>query len=233
MNHGKETKPDLTLKEELKRLLPGPRVQVAWLVLAAVISCGFTGRRSGTWSVTWWAQEDYQHGFFVPIFALFLLWLRRDMIGRFSGRGSLVGIAVLRRVGGDAVDGGLLQLRHACPNCRCFRFSRAWRLFVGGWQGLRWAWPAILFLFFMMPLPGDVQGMASQQLQTLATRISVFVIQTLGIPAVAQGNVIQLTEQALGSGAGVQRAADDDAVLRHLHRRGVRVAQAACGSGWS
>jgi exosortase len=68
---------------------------------------------------------------------------------------------------------------------------------VGGWQGLRWAWPAVLFLFFMIPLPGAVQGVASQQLQAVATRLSVFVIQTLGIPAVAQGNVIQLTEQPL------------------------------------
>jgi exosortase len=68
---------------------------------------------------------------------------------------------------------------------------------VGGWQGLLWAWPAVMFLFFMMPLPGAVQGLASEQLQYLATHVSTYVIQTLGIAAVAQGNVIQLAERPL------------------------------------
>ena len=65
-------------------------------------------------------------------------------------------------------------------------------LLVGGWQGFRWAWPAILFLVFMLPLPGAVQGMARLQMQTLATRLSVFIIQTLGIASMAQGHRIEI-----------------------------------------
>jgi exosortase len=42
-------------------------------------------------------------------------------------------------------------------------------------------------------MPGDVQGLISQQLQWIATRVSVFVVQTLGIPAMAVGHWIQLT----------------------------------------
>ena len=37
----------------------------------------------------------------------------------------------------------------------------------------------------MIPLPAAVQGLASEQLQDVATRISTFVIQTLGIAAAA------------------------------------------------
>ncbi len=190
-----ETRTNLTIKEDLKRLLPGPRVLLGWLVLAGVFVLFY--RSSIRYLVqTWWTQEDYQHGFFVPIFALVLLWLRRDMIVPFSGRGSwwglpLFGLWAAMRWTAVYFNYGTL------PELSMIPFFVGVAIFVGGWPGLRWAWPAILFLFFMIPLPGAVQGMASQQLQALATRLSIFVIQTLGIPAVAQGNVIQLTEQTL------------------------------------
>ena len=41
----------------------------------------------------------------------------------------------------------------------------------------------------MLPLPGDIQGWLSQQLQGIATKMSVFVVQTLGIPAMAVGTL--------------------------------------------
>jgi len=71
-------------------------------------------------------------------------------------------------------------------------------LIIGGWRALRWAWPSIAFLVFMIPLPGALASALRQPLQTLGTHMSVFVIQTLGIPAIAQGNVIVLTEGELG-----------------------------------
>jgi len=70
-------------------------------------------------------------------------------------------------------------------------------MFVGGWRAMRWAWPAVLFLVFMVPLPGMVSGLSAQTLQLIGTKTSVFAIQTLGIPAVAQGNVIHLETKPL------------------------------------
>lgn len=180
--------------EELKRLLPGRPVQIAWLAVAVVFLWFY-------WSSIqylvrqWYAQEDYQHGFFVPIFALFLLWHRRAMIPS-AAQGSLWGLllfglwAVIRWVALYFNYGTLSELS-------MLPFFAGVAIFVGGWQGLLWSWPAILFLFFMIPLPALVQGLASEQLQNVATRISTYVIQTLGIAAVAQGNVIQLSEKPL------------------------------------
>ena len=191
----KTTTKNTSLKEELKRLLPQPKVQAGWLALAAVFAWFY-------WSSlqylvdTWWKQEDYQHGFVVPIFAVFLLWIRRDMIPSFGGRGSLWGLALFglwaaMRWTSVYFNYGTL------PELSMLPFFAGTAIFVGGWQGLLWAWPAILFLFFMMPLPGAVQGLASEQLQKIATQLSTFVIQTIGIAAVAQGNVIQLAERPL------------------------------------
>jgi exosortase len=184
------------LKEELKQLLPAPWVQVAWLVLGAVF-VAFYWSSFASMAHTWWIQEDYQHGFFVPIFALVLLWVRRDMIMTpLTRRGSwwalpIFGFWAAMRWTAVYFNYGSL------PELSILPFVAAVAVFVGGWQGLRWAWPAILFLFFMIPLPGSVQGLASEWLQAQATRLSVYVIQTLGIPAVAQGNVIQLADHPL------------------------------------
>ena len=192
-----QTEPEKTpgVKEELKRLLPETKVQVAWLVLAGVFVWFY-------WSSfhdllrAWMTSEDYQHGFIVPVFAVALLWIRRDMVPQLGGSGSwwglpLFGVWAVMRWTAVYFNYGSL------PELSMLPFFAGTALFVGGWQGLLWAWPAIIFLFFMIPLPGAVQGMASEQLQAIATRLSTFIIQTCGIAAISQGNVIQLTERPL------------------------------------
>jgi exosortase len=184
-----------TVLQELKGLLPERKAQIAWLVLAGVF-VWFYWSSLETLLEAWYKTEDYQHGFVVPIFSIALLWLRRDMIPKSLGRGHLWGLAffvlwaVMRWTAVYFNYGSL-------PELSMLPFFAGVALFVGGWQGLNWAWPSIFFLFFMIPLPGAVQGLASEQLQRIATYISTFVIQTLGIAAVAQGNVIQLAERPL------------------------------------
>jgi exosortase len=69
---------------------------------------------------------------------------------------------------------------------------------LGGWACLRWAWPAVAFLFFMIPLPFSASIAMAEPLQLVATEASTFLLQTLGLPAVAEGNVILLNEVELG-----------------------------------
>lgn len=71
-------------------------------------------------------------------------------------------------------------------------------LVFGGRQAIRWSWPAIAFLAFMIPLPGFISGILSHPLQRVATISSVYVLQTIGISAIDQGNVIWLTEGKIG-----------------------------------
>ncbi len=184
-----------SFSEEMQRLLPGPKVMAAWLALAVVFVWFYWSSIEKLIRI-WYSEEDYQHGFFVPIFALALLWLRREMIIPFQGRGSWWG-APFFALWAVMLWAAVYFRFESLPEMSMIPFFAGLALFVGGWQGLRWAWPAVVFLIFMIPLPGAVQGFASQELQRLATRLSVFVIQTLGIAAVAQGNVIQLTDKPL------------------------------------
>jgi exosortase len=71
-------------------------------------------------------------------------------------------------------------------------------LMLGGRAAWRWAWPAVGFLIFMIPLPYRAEVSLAGPLQRLATISSTFLLQTVGLPAVAEGNVILLTEARIG-----------------------------------
>ncbi len=67
-------------------------------------------------------------------------------------------------------------------------------LFVGGTRALRWALPSILFLIFMIPMPGAISDLLAQPLQHIATSSTIYLLQVLGIPATPEGNIIVLTD---------------------------------------
>ena len=171
---------------ELEDLMPDTQALVAWLALLAVTVFVYWGSICHLVHI-WAGNDDYQHGFFVLPFAVFLLWHRREMIVPFSDRGSWWGLGFLAiwlamRLVTVYFNYGSL------PELSIIPFAIGVALFAGGWQALRWAWPSIFFLVFMIPLPGFAQGLLSQKLQGIAAQMSGFVIQTVGIPAMVEGH---------------------------------------------
>jgi exosortase len=145
-----------------------------------------------------WAEDpQYSHGFLVPLFSAFLLWHRRREIASLKLSPSWWGIAFA----GAGLGLWILGTR----------FFFAWFseisiliciaglvLTVGGWRALRWSWQAILFLGFMVPLPYRIQTVLGGRLQQTATVVSTYAIQTLGAPAIREGNVILINDVKIG-----------------------------------
>ncbi len=71
-------------------------------------------------------------------------------------------------------------------------------LLAGGASLLRWSWPAIAFLAFMLPLPFTIEAALAHPLRRVATVASTYVLQTIGCPAFAEGNVILIEDCRLG-----------------------------------
>lgn len=146
---------------------------------------------------TWATNPQSSHGFLVLPFAGYLLWHRRALLPTDSIKPSwwalpvLACAATMRLVGSRYYIGTLEQYS-------IFPVVAGIVLATVGWTGLRWAWPSIAFLFFMIPLHGRISGILTEPLQRIATLASTFLIQTVGIPAVATGNVIHLTEVDVG-----------------------------------
>jgi exosortase len=144
----------------------------------------------------WASDPQYSHGYLVPVFAAFLLWTRRQRLVPAALRPSGWGAAfllggVLLRLGGTFFHFEWFDPLSLLPSLAgvC--------LLLGGWAALRWCWPAILFLFFMIPLPYTVSVLLARPMQNVATVASTFLLQTLGWPALSEGNVILINEVEL------------------------------------
>ena len=168
-----------------------------WSYFTAVLALGSLALLWAHWtSLTelaerWSHDPQYSHGYLVPVFACLLLWLRRDLLRKvvpganWAGVGLLAG-GVALRLAGTWFHFVWLEAIAILP-CAAGLF-----VLVGGWPALRWAWPAVAFLFYMVPLPYRFSTSLAGPLQRLATICSTFALQTLGLPALAEGNVILL-----------------------------------------
>ncbi len=151
------------------------------------------GNTLGEMVHAWRTSPQSSHGFLVPVFSLFLLWHRRNLLDAAKLRPSWWGLPLLAVGLGLHLYGGYYY--YIWPNAIAFLPTLAglW-LTCGGKAGWRWGWPSILFLFFMIPLPYQAAIALSGPLQRLATIISTFIMQCVGMPALAEGNVIRLNE---------------------------------------
>lgn len=173
-------------------------IVVAVVAVAVAILACYLGVLSHL-AYRWSHEEDYSHGFLVPLFSGWLLWKRREMLatadaslsGRWIGWVLIAASAAIRWA---ALNFGFALLEPvALVVCLAGVMGT-----IGGWRMLHWSWPALLFLFFMIPLPGFLASRMSGPLQRVATVSSTYILQTLGIHAVASGNVIWLSQGQIG-----------------------------------
>jgi exosortase len=144
----------------------------------------------------WAANEQDSHGFLVPPFAALLLWLRRDKLETAALRPCLWGAALLAAGIGLRLFGAYYYYVWL-DSVTLVPCAAGLCLLLGGRAAWRWAWPSVLFLFFMVPLPYRVASALSGPLQRTAAASSTFVMQVLGMPALAEGNVIQLNDATI------------------------------------
>jgi len=145
----------------------------------------------------WSHDPQYSHGYLVPAFALYLLWQRRRKLDGVSFTMDKWGLLLIALGTALRLTGSFFFLPSLdvisllpCLAGLC--------VLLGGWRSLNWSWPALVFLLFMLPLPYRIQVALAQPLQTIATRASTYLLQTLGFPALSEGNIILLNEVRIG-----------------------------------
>lgn len=137
----------------------------------------------------WTEVPDYSHGYFVIPLAVYMLYHRRRSVPTQlapSWNGVAVVLAGLTlRVMGTAFT--IEPIEHfSLLICLA---GLVWSF--GGWKLLRWSLPVLVFLGFMIPLPYSVAVARAAQLQRLTAIGASFLLGVLGIPAFAEGNIIQ------------------------------------------
>lgn len=166
-------------------------------VLLALALCWVYWPALSSMAHRWTVQSQYSHGYIVPLFSLYLLWARRRQLNLVTCQPRWQGLYVL-------AAGLLLHFVGTFVFIDWFGHVSllvclsGLALLMGGGAALGWSWPAILFLIFMVPLPFQLEFALAYPLQRLATVASTFALQTLGIVAFAEGNVIHMGEYRIG-----------------------------------
>jgi exosortase len=186
------------LPSRAKPQTPPFRVPAAALAIAASLSVAVVWSywtTLGQLAERWWVDPQYSHGFLVPLFAAVVLWLKRPL--KIAGQPSVWGLLILAVSLAPRWFTARMDLAYLDGACMIGSLLGV-VLLVGGWDVLRWTWPAILFLGFIIPLPHTIEENIAIPLRRLATVVSTYVLQTFGYPALAEGNTIHIGQIRLG-----------------------------------
>jgi len=190
---------DDTEQHVASKFLPALGLLILWFILCYQLS--------GEWSV----NEQYNFGWFVPFFALYLFWLRwqdrpqaqvatyKSQIG--DAAAAAVAIAVLLLVFPIRLfeianpEWRLLDWVHAAAVVT-LTILLIWS--VGGWPWVRHFGFAVAFIFVAVPWPTAVETPIIQGLMQIVARVAAETAMLLGIPAEVEGNLIRVTTGLVG-----------------------------------
>jgi exosortase D (VPLPA-CTERM-specific) len=139
----------------------------------------------------WSTQDEYNHGFLVPVIAAWLLWQRRAALLEACGQPHwagplLVAVSIVMLVVGE-LTAVFLLLQVG------FLVALAGMVAaIGGLSLLRVAALPIAFLIFAIPLPYFIDAMLSWRLQLVSSRLGVWLLQLFAVPVYLEGNMIDL-----------------------------------------
>jgi exosortase len=144
----------------------------------------------------WWTQEEYSHGFLVPIVSGYLIWSKREVLRNTPiepgpwGLGLMVVAFAAYLTGSVGADLFLQRLSLVL-------MMAGGVLYVAGWPVFKTLLFPFAFLLLMIPLPGIIFNSIAFPLQLLAAKLASWVMETCGVPVFREGNVMHLAATSL------------------------------------
>ena len=144
----------------------------------------------------WMNDKNFQHGIFVPAFALFVLWKNRNELKSIAPAPSWTGLPL--------IIFGLLTLMLGEFGAELFLARVSLLILIAGLILLFHGWPlfrAVLFpwafLLMMIPIPVIVLQKVTFPLQLVASKLASTVLPWLGVVVHREGNLLELAAKTL------------------------------------
>lgn len=144
----------------------------------------------------WWRDPNFSHGFFVPLFSVYVLWEQRDRLAALPRKPSDSGLLIIAFsllmlvVGSIGAELFLARFSFLLITCGLVVSFLGWRY----QRAILFPWA---FLFLMIPIPTIIFNQITFPLQLLASRLASTVLPWLGVPVLREGNIIQLPAMPL------------------------------------
>ncbi len=180
-----------------RKALAGPRVWGGLAAAMVVLPAAWLYAPTVLQMIRQWGEdENYSHGYLVPVLSAFLVWQRRASLKALPVRPVAGGLVVL------VAGVGLALLGHLGAELFVTRMSllvtiAGLVLYLLGWEHLRLLAFPIAYLVFMIPVPAIVFNAITFPLQSVATSVATWMLQGVGVPVLREGNVISLPHATL------------------------------------
>jgi exosortase len=176
---------------------PASRRSLRWQMLALSVSIIWLYSSVVSRLVMqWWKDPNCSHGFFVPLFSLFLLVHDLPRLRRLPAKPTWWGLLIVAFSMALLVTGVLGAELFLSRVSLLFLMLGLIALF-GGWaycRALVFPWA---FLLLMIPIPAILFNQITLPLQILASKAAAEMLPWFGVPVLRQGNVINLPKMSL------------------------------------
>lgn len=142
---------------------------------------------------TWQHDPDWSHGFLIPLFSIYLLYVRRDELLSAPRKINMLGLPLLMVFIATTVLGyypiGTYWVSHASMVFSLFALV----LYMAGSRVIKVTWLPILFLLFAMPLPERLYTAVSLPLQNIAAQGATVLLQIIGVEVQSKASHLVVT----------------------------------------
>ncbi len=176
---------------------PAPKRYPWWQAVVLLVLIGWLyspilGRLVGQW----WHDPNFSHGFFVPAFALFVLWQDRLRLARIPRSPSSWGLLIVALALCVLVT-GVLGAELFLSRVSLLLLVAGLVVFFLGWNYFRAVLFPWAFLILMIPIPAIIFNQITFPLQILASKVAATALPLAGVPVLREGNVINLPAMPL------------------------------------
>ena len=145
---------------------------------------------------TWYSSDQYSHSFFVVPITLYIIWKKKDILAKTPISPSWWGMALV-------IFSLLLYLfAHFAEILTLTSFSMVLLLagaiiYLYGFLIFKELLFPLVFLLFMISIDGQIYSFLTIPLQLFVSKLSVWLVSTIGVPVYREGNVIHLPDKIM------------------------------------
>jgi exosortase D (VPLPA-CTERM-specific) len=138
----------------------------------------------------WEVQEEYSHGYLIPLVTLYILWEKKDLIMSSVSEPLWFGIVLIFIAIAVLLIGEISALFLLIQYSFVLLLIGLSMVTIG--RATKYTLAPILLLLFAIPLPYVIEILLTAKLQLWSSSIGVDVIRAFNIPVFLEGNVIDL-----------------------------------------
>ncbi len=143
----------------------------------------------------WMNDDNYSHGFFIIPIAIYLFYKKRNELV-FPAQKSTGGLFFFI-VGLIMIILGTAASEFFTTRVGFVTALSGFVFYTLGSQNFKKVWFPFFFLLFMIPIPSIIYYAATLPMQLLATKVTVGLLQLIGVPVARNGNIIALPNYSL------------------------------------